>query len=67
VYAAPIDRRLYYPIVVRTQTVGDSRRTIDATDMFPYGRMLNKELPPFCLPPDSSNATSKKKNVAHNA
>ena len=30
----PIDRRLYFPIAVRTPTAGDGRRTVGATDMF---------------------------------
>jgi len=30
----PIDRRLYFPIAVRTPTAGDGRRTVGATDIF---------------------------------
>ena len=30
----PIDRQLYFPIAVRTPTVGDGRRTVGTTDMF---------------------------------
>jgi hypothetical protein len=31
---APIDRRLYFTIAVRTPAVGDRRRTVGATNMF---------------------------------